>query len=169
MGLGGCLFFWLPPISNGSWGFSCFWRVPQFRWVLHAPLAFSFVLCAFPICSVCFLCISNGSCTLDCFSPPPFRWKGLIVFPMSLAVIFFVIFFFSRNGLIAFQCVPTGNSASTYDHFELCPCSGMDYGRKSRHHCILWVSLVASSGNTCEHRGFFLDVFLLIFLILSDK
>ena len=29
-----------------------------------------------------------------------------------------------------------GNGVSTYDHFELRPSSRMDYGRKSRHHCI---------------------------------
>ena len=28
-----------------------------------------------------------------------------------------------------------GNGASIYDHFELCPSSGTDYGHKSWHHC----------------------------------
>ena len=34
-----------------------------------------------------------------------------------------------------FQCIPMRNGALTYDHFELCPSSVTDYGRKLRHHC----------------------------------
>ena len=116
----------------------CFLKI-----VLHAFLAFS----------LCFLCISNLPPLFSVhFRSAPFVFCA---FPMGLACLiapprpevinhisnescsdFFVIFFYGQNRLIAFQCIPMRNGASTYDHFELRPSSGTYYGRKSRHHCI---------------------------------
>ena len=84
MGLGRCLFFGFPPL-HFQWdlgGLVAFWVFfPISDGSCMLPLLFplfslhfrpaSFLLCAFPICSVCFLCISDGTCMLDCFSPPP--------------------------------------------------------------------------------------------------
>ena len=81
---------------------------------------------------------------------------------MSLAVILCVIFFFGWNRLIAFQCILMGNGASTYDHFELRPSSGMDCGHKSRHHCTL------SLWRTCSSELYPKNMFLLNFTLSMD-
>ena len=47
----------------------------------------------------------------------------------------------SRNGLNRFQCISMGNADSIYNHFDLGPSSGTDYGRKSRHRCVLNIHL----------------------------
>ena len=75
----------------------------------------------------CFLlspvCICNGSCMVDCFSPLPLRLEEINHVSNQSCSDFFDDFFFGHNGLIAFQCIPMGNGASTYDHFELRPSS----------------------------------------------
>ena len=88
-----CCFLLLKTVLVGFWlGWVCFCAV------LLVALLFIFGGFFF------FLTFSNGA---------PSNRAFCVLFN------FLVIFFFGQNRLMEFQCIPMGNVASTYDHFEL--------------------------------------------------